>query len=96
MKTVYISIGNSDGKLTQKDWSSFCTELMHLADGFGEQRHGTWFSAPHAQWQNMCVHLTVKENVLNELREELRDLASCYRQDSIVMAVVDEVEMVKP
>jgi hypothetical protein len=40
---VYVSIGNSDDKLTQREWSMFCLavdEALSLTP-----KHGVWFSA---------------------------------------------------
>lgn len=96
MKTVYISIGNSDDKLTQKEWRRFAQETEGLLDRFSAQRHGTWFSRPDSVWQNMCTCAVLEDEDVRYVRDELSLIAKAWRQDSIAMAVVDEVEMVTP
>jgi hypothetical protein len=63
---VYISIGNSDDKLTQREWSEFvsdvdrsvrwwCGESQNTASGSRRGCiHGQWLSRPDAPWQNVC------------------------------------------
>jgi len=100
---VYISIGNSDDKLTQREWSNFITDLdAHLeyyADDRSAQIHGRWFSAPDDPWQNACwcVELVVDDatDVAAGLKARLRVLAAKYRQDAISWAVA-ETEFLSP
>lgn len=94
MKTVYISIGNSDDKLTQKTWSQFVGDLDEVCSVF--ERHGAWSSQSWSPYQNACICVVVPNAEVRELRNALRSLARRYSQGSIAMAVVDEVEMVKP
>lgn len=60
---TYISIGNSDDRLTQSRWSDFISDVRGLLLT-GEWRdrlqiHGEWFSAPDQPWQNAnwCVEI---------------------------------------
>lgn len=96
MKTVYISIGNSGDKLSQHDWNEFIFEVNSVLAQNEHTRHGTWFSEPRADWQNACFCADVQDIDIADIRQELKSLAADYGQDSIAMAVVDEVEMVKP
>jgi len=51
--TVYISIGNSDDKLTQAEWSQYVVEIIARVVSIGHT-HGAWFSLPHTAYQNAC------------------------------------------
>src|SRR5258708_37712742 len=50
---VYISIGNSDDALSQKQWSQFWTEMAARVVSLGTT-HGAWFSNPVGTHQNAC------------------------------------------
>lgn len=87
--TVYISIGNSDDKLPQGSWWSFCNELEFLLDNYYVAVHGQWYSLPNSRFQNACWCVEVPTNDVSALREALIDLASEFRQDSIAWAVAE-------
>ncbi len=86
---AYVSIGNSDDKLTQKEWMMF---IRAVREQLRERWdfHGEWFSAPDSEWQNAnwCVELNdvFPERVMREL---LRNLASSFGQDSIALVVAE-------
>jgi hypothetical protein len=84
--TVYVSIGNSDDKLTQAEWSHFCAAVDALLAHFTFQRHGVWFSLPTSAYQNACWLIEVKSEYEADIRRGLRDLAGEFRQDSIAWA----------
>jgi hypothetical protein len=86
MKNLYISIGNSDDKLTQKEWSSFAIDTAGAVRKWGSQLHGEWLSLPHAQFQNACWCLEILEDDMDGLRGELARLATQYQQDAIAWA----------
>lgn len=60
----FVEIGNSDNKLTQKEWSEFCSELLGVFGALKAQKEftvdlamfGVWFSESGSPWQNMCMH----------------------------------------
>jgi len=95
MKTLYISIGNSDDKLSQVQWHSFCFDLAQLCMDYEACRHGTWFSASDSMYQNMCICIELPAERVTLLRGELQGLAIRYNQDSIAMATA-ETELVTP
>ena len=85
--TVYISIGNSDDKLTQREWSEFVVEVAAMAVSLGHT-HGSWVSPSASPWQNACWCVEYPSDAVAETaKDELRALASRYRQDSIAWAV---------
>lgn len=92
MITVYISIGNSDDKLTQVEWSTFCRQVQSIVYLESYRMHGEWFSDPTAPYQNMCWCVDVAEPHITDLRSELKDLARRFKQDSIAWAEIKGTE----
>lgn len=99
MPTIYVSIGNSDDKLTQAEWSRFYEEVGRAIFGVlkyeGARIHGTWVSLPHEPWQNACWCFDAHEELadkVEELRARLGQLARQYRQDSIAWAEAPKTE----
>ena len=88
MKTVYVSIGNSDDRLRQTDWAEFCLEFKSIMIRFGKL-HGDWYSATSARWQNMCICVDIEDNLVDSLKSLLEGLKKKFRQDSIAWAEVD-------
>ena len=84
---VYISIGNSDDRLTQSEWSKFVLDMAAEVTSVG-QVHGAWFSQPASPWQNACwciefpgdKEAAAAKAVASEIRKK-------YRQDSIAWAI---------
>lgn len=86
MTTLYISIGNSDNKLTQEEWADYCSELKWVAEGAisVEKIYGIWYSASDSKHQNMCVALECSNDIV--LKKILSKLCKTFRQDSIAVA----------
>lgn len=97
---VYISIGNSDDKLTQKGWSNFVADVDDDVEAAGHV-HGRWFSAPDVEWQSACWCVDIDERNrftgydvgVRQLRDKLTTHARTYGQDSIAWAEVKETEL---
>jgi hypothetical protein len=95
MSTAYITIGNSDNKLTQAQWSEFrhAVDLavsQAAAEGACVQFHG--YSLPAAPWQNAMWAIELPDDlplVRQELRHRVAQLAWIYNQDSIAWAQAD-------
>lgn len=92
--TAYISIGNSDDKLTQAEWSQYVVEIIARVVSIGHT-HGAWFSLPHTPYQNACwcVEFDTAED-LAEGREVAAEVREKWRQDSIAWAQVTETEFI--
>lgn len=83
---IYISIGNSDDKLTQAQWSEFIAEVDD-AIRLAPEIHGRWFSAPQSPYQNACWCIDrISPDRVRLLKSKLQELASCFNQDSIAWA----------
>ena len=88
-QTVYISIGNSDDKITQAEWCSFVEDVRQALRNLALAQHGEWFSASDSPWQNACWCVEVRPIMVADLRNRLATIAKAYRQDSIAWAVAE-------
>ena len=96
---VYISIGNSDDKLSQMQWGKFYRKVDLTLQGyrnFNGQIHGRWVSQSTDYWQNACWCIEIQDYQAAGLREELRLLAAQFNQDSIAWAPAPETEFLSP
>jgi hypothetical protein len=94
--TVYISIGNSDNKLTQSQWHTYIDDVRHSVNTYAKKVHGEWFSLPDSAYQNACWCVEIRRGTpVSELRNELIEHAFYYLQDSIAWAVA-ETEFLQP
>lgn len=86
--TIYVSIGNSDDKLTQLQWSCFVNAVDSTIRAYSNTVHGYWLSAPDSQWQNACWCFELGDaRSAFALRRYLRLHAHHYSQESIAWAV---------
>lgn len=94
----YITIGNSDNKLTQADWSAFCAGINAMCRHYSSAIHGEWHSLPSSPWQNAnwCVEIYQKGEIVDDFKNDLTEIAKFYRQDSIAFATVGELEFLRP
>lgn len=84
MTTVYISVGNSDDRLSQREWHDFYCKVSRAIHAAARRVHGQWVSEPAAAWQNACWCVELADETL---KYKLAGLAAEYRQDSIAWAV---------
>ena len=87
---VYLSIGNSDDKLTQKEWAQFITRTRADVVSLASQVHGQWLSSSDLMWQNACwcLEFTSKTD-LKVAREAMITIRRYYRQDSAAWAIAE-------
>jgi len=86
MRTVYVSIGNSDDKLTQQRWHSYCVDVGLTITRYSKQFHGIWFSESSSPWQNACWCIEPWPHMVEQFKQSLSILAEKYQQDSIAWA----------
>ena len=96
--TVYVSIGNSDDKLTQEQWSCFWELVTSAVREDATQVFGDWLSLPSVPYQNACIAFSIERHLVSVLKAELCSLAAAYTQESIAWAeaVTEFLEPVKP
>jgi hypothetical protein len=93
MKTVYVSIGNSDDKLSQHDWAQFFSMTALAIRNYAAVVHGQWASEPASAWQNACWCFEIGSRRA-ELMLELTKLRRTFGQDSVTWSEVKEVEFI--
>lgn len=103
--TVYISIGNSDDRLPQVQWSSFVREVEESLSRFTIDArahiHGAWVSRSDDAHQNACWCVEFPQDSATamealRLRSRLRGLAVVYQQEAISWASVGTQEFLEP
>ena len=89
--TVYVSIGNTDGKLSHAEWA----EYWHLTDelltqlGLTTATFGVWHSLPATPYVNACWAVQIPAIHVDAVRDTLVRVASKFRQDSVAWAVAE-------
>jgi hypothetical protein len=93
VNSTYITIGNSDDKLTQREWSRFYGLGGDALRRDAIVMHGGWLSAASAPWQNACWCVELEPGQRTEqLKAKLGALAAEFGQDSIAWAEAPSVE----
>lgn len=95
MTTAYVSIGNSDDKLSQADWAEFHAAVDAVIRRVAEV-HGAWVSPSTDPWQNACWCIDVTGVSTTWLRNRLVNFALAYQQESIAWAEVQQTEFLRP
>lgn len=93
---VYISIGNSDDKLTQVQWVAFVSRTQALLEGHDARFHGNWRSLPDHPWQNACWCVEIEPVLAEKLQGHLATIAADYQQDSIAWSEVAVAKFIGP
>jgi hypothetical protein len=93
---VYVSIGNSDGKLPPERWATFCEDVDTTLGAWGRQMHGQWYSLPNSKWVNACWCVELHPENADEVKRALADLAGNYGQRSIAWAEAPNTVMIVP
>jgi hypothetical protein len=85
MSTVHVSIGNTDNKLTQQEWSEFYAAVDEVVRYRAAVVHGAWVSPSTAPYQNAAWAIEPRPTMLvrNAFRRSLAALATEFGQDSI-------------
>lgn len=92
MDTAVITIGNSDDKLTQEEWSQFVSDVQDMIMRWALPVHFHGLSIGSAPWQNACwvvdVHILYdRVDEFQHIRNQLSFLANTYKQDSIALTI---------
>lgn len=95
-RTVFICIGNSDNKLTQREWVCLQLDLRMMLQEAAVARHGDWHSFPDSIYVNACWCIEIEEDEIPELKGRLAALAIEYKQDSIAWNETTDTEFLGP
>ena len=96
MTIVYISIGNSDDKLSQTEWSAFHGSVAAVIRRGSGRIIGAWVSPSTDPWQNACWCVEVADQMRDWLRGRLANHALAYEQDSIAWAEAPTTDFLGP
>lgn len=100
--TIYVSIGNSDDRLSQSRWASYYAQvdalILSQVDAYpdGGAVHGRFVTDPVSAYQSACwaIDLPDLRDARDDLREALAHLATAYEQDSVAW-VEGPVQMIQ-
>lgn len=82
--TVHVAIGNSDNKLTQRQWFNFHHDTNAAIAAAAIEIYGAWVSPSASPYQNAgWAFRAIDDNYRERLRGWLSELAEQYEQDSI-------------
>lgn len=87
MPTIVVTIGNSDDKLSQREWSDFWSKTATLVHQEAKHLHGEFLAHPASPWQN--ASWLFEGEFTARLRNRLAEIAKAYGQDSIAVTVGD-------
>lgn len=82
MTTICISIGNSDNKLTQMEWSAFVSDLDKIIQKYEATRHFFGGSVTWAAWQNVMWCCELPTDSVDEIKRAISLVRIHYRQDA--------------
>jgi hypothetical protein len=91
---VYVTIGNSDDRLTQQKWSRFVSRTLASIEAHASKIHGNWVSESASPYQNACFSFDLAPAAVAPLRAALESLRDGFDQDSIAWATA-ELDMVE-
>lgn len=91
MRTCTIQIGNSDDKLTQKEWSNFVLNVEYHIQQYATQIHFAGGSHGNASWQNYAWVFghELQPLPLKAFLGGLKSIRSMYKQDSLEITFGD-------
>ena len=86
MITAYVSVGNSDDRLSQADWSAYVQQVRIMLGPRARETHGEWYSLPDQPYQNACFCVVLADPDVPAVQAELTRLREAWGQDSVAWA----------
>ena len=89
MKTMIICVGNSDNKLSQQGWYSFYSDINYIIEQYPHTLH--FFGGPptHLPYQNVLWMFEIREEYIEKLKKEVKEVRETFGQDSAFVMVSD-------
>lgn len=89
MSTLTIQIGNSDDKLTQREWANFVGEIAAIIAGYEPhvQTHFHATSANDMPWQNACWVIGCPDELRLAIIHLVKECRGKFRQDSAAITI---------
>lgn len=88
-RAITIQIGNSDDKLTQKEWSNFVRDVADAIDRSAVVIHFFGAAPNYERWQNAAWVVAPDSRTprpakeIATLKERIARIRQLYRQDSV-------------
>jgi hypothetical protein len=83
--TIAVLIGNSDNKLTQSEWSQFCSQTRDCIEDISNEIFFSGGSEWDAPWQNACWTISVDSGNLDLLKQRLTTIRKEFKQDYVAL-----------
>ena len=83
MQTVTIIAGNSDNKLSQKDWANLVSHLARVIAVRASAHEFTGGPDTASPFQNFAWVVRIDDDEAEQLRGEIKAIRSHYRQNSV-------------
>lgn len=88
MKYITVSIGNTDNRLTQDEWSKFVGDTNILILNYGKIHF--FGGAPNwERWQNVAWLFEIEPAFISNFMSQLSELRKQYKQDSAFFMIAD-------
>lgn len=81
MKQIFISVGNSDDKLTQAQWSEFVQRIGRIIDDYATEIH--FGAVTLAAWDNVAWLIDCTDYLAPSLKNALTEYRQIYDLDSV-------------
>jgi hypothetical protein len=83
--TIVIQIGNTDDKLTQREWAAYVLMVKDTILRHCIQVHFFGGSQNYELWQNVAWVIEIAEDKKNPLIKALTEDRKVFRQDSVAL-----------
>lgn len=80
--SITLQIGNSDDRLSQKEWARFVKEICDLLTRHEVTVHFAGGSPSNAPWQNACWVFEANDAQAEILRHVVAGIRLSFKQDS--------------
>jgi len=88
VKYITVSIGNTDNRLTQQEWSDFVIEMYAISQKFGKV-HFFGGSPNWERWQNAAWIVEPETKTINVFLSAISELRMKWKQESAFVMIAD-------
>lgn len=85
MSTVVIQVGNTDDKLSQREWSAYIKQVRGVVGSHCGQVHFDGGSSCDSPWQNLCIVAEIYDPDRQALLDNLKRVRRLFNQDSVAV-----------
>lgn len=89
--TVTIQIGNSDNKLSQREWSDYAGRMRLTISRNVDLVHFSGGSDWDSPWQNACWVCEVETAMIESLKKQIAHCRKNFNQDSVAVTYGETV-----